>query len=328
MSTLTDRYLSEVVRRLPEGHRDDISSEIAATIDDMVAAELRSSGDHIATADPDTAERAVLSRLGDPAELARRYSGSRRYLVGPEVYPVWLRVLRWLLPVAGVIAAVAGGLTYVFTTPDAAIGGLIGELVPSVMVALVGVFAAWTLVVAVVERATPEGERSPLATGPRWGPADLDRAPARTESRVDAIVSLVLIALLAAVPFVPSTFLYIGHLNGGEPLVDPGIPGIWLAGYLSLIGLLACVHAWRLARPGPIRRRLVAEIVIDVTFGVFLTALVLSRDSVLHPDLVAAGPDDLPTTVIRWSLVAAIWLIVAWDQVETARAYRRDSAAE
>lgn len=330
MSTLTDRYISEVVRRLPESQREDISSEIAATIEDMVAAELRTPGDHTATAghdDPDAAERAVLGRLGDPAELARRYSGARRYLVGPDVYPVWLRVLRWLMPVVGVIAAVSAGITYVSTTPDAAIGGLIGEAVSSVVTALMWVFTIWTLVVVLLERLTLEGDRNPLAIDSTWDPADLRRTPAWTEPRVDAIVSLVLLAFLAALPFVPSTFLYIGHLNGGEALIDPGIPTIWLAGYLVLIGLLACLQLWRLARPGPTSRRLAAEVGIDVAFGVFLTALILSRDSILHPDILAAVPEDLPTTVIRWSLVVGIWLIVAWDQVETVRSYRRDTAA-
>lgn len=327
MLTLTDRYISEVIRHLPAGQRDDISSEIAGTIEDMVAAELRVSGEHNAHTDHDDAERTVLSRLGDPAELARRYSGARHYLVGPDVYPVWARVLRWLMPVVGVITAVSAGITYVSTTPDAAIGGLIGEAVSSVATALMWVFTIWTLVVMLLERVTPEGDRNPLAMNPTWDPDALRRTPAWTETRVDAIVSLALLALLAALPFTPSTFLYIGHLNDGEALIDPGIPTIWLAGYLVLLGLLACLQVWRLARPGPTARRLVAEIGIDVAFGAFLTALVLSRDSILHPDISTAVPEDLPTTAIRWSLVVGIWIIVAWDQVETVRTHRRDTSS-
>ena len=72
-------------------------------------------------------------------------------------------------------------------------------------------------------------------------------------------------------PFVPSTFLYIGHLNGGGPLVDPAIPTAWRAGYLALIGALALVQVWRLARPARSRVRLVFEVLADIVFGVFLT---------------------------------------------------------
>ncbi|MDX2357759.1 HAAS signaling domain-containing protein [Dietzia sp. PP-33] len=326
MSTLTDRYISQVVRRLPEHHRDDIASEIAATIDDMVAAEAEPAGDGTGAPGPDSAERRVLGRLGDPAELARRYSGARHYLVGPEIYPVWLRVLRWLMPIVGVIAAVAGGVLYLSTTPEAGLGGLIGEVVTAVASALLWLFAAWTLLVVIVERTTPEGDRNPLATAASWDPAELDRAPAPADSRVDAIVSLVLLALLAAVPFVPSTFLYIGHLNGGEPLVDPAIPTAWIAGYLALIGTLALVQVWHLARPATSRVRLAVEVLADIVFGVFLTALVLSQDSVIHPEIVSAGGNDLATTTVRWGVIASIWVIVVWDQIETLRAYRRDAA--
>ncbi|WP_271799149.1 HAAS signaling domain-containing protein [Dietzia maris] len=339
MSTLTDRYIAEVVRHLPEDQRDDISSEIAATIADMVAAEPDAVNDAVndaigtppsgtadrASAERASAERAVLARLGDPAELAHRYAGARQYLVGPDVYPVWARVLRWLLPVVGVIAALAGGILYVSTTAEPELGGLIGQLVSSVAAALLWAFAAWTLVVVIIERTTSEGERSPLSLTPTWDPAHLDGHRGGAESRADAVVSLVLLAVLAAVPFVPSTFLYIGHLNGGEPLVNPAIPTRWFTGYVLLIGALALVQVWRLVRPGRSPARLGIDVVADVVFGVFLTVLVLSHDSVIHPGLVA---DDggTATTAIRWSIIATIWVIVVWDQIETLRAYRRGAA--
>lgn len=328
MSTLTDRYIAEVVRRLPEAQRDDIASEIAGTVEDMIAAEHESEGgagtgttDH--EPDLDAAERTVLTRLGDPAVLARRYSGARQYLIGPGVYPVWLHVLRWLLPIAGILAAVAGGALYVSTTPEPGLGGLIGELISSVAGALMWVFTAWTLVVVLVERSTPEGTRTPFDMTPSWDPDQLETAPAHPETRVNAMVSLVLLALLAAVPFVPSTFLYIGHLNDGEPLVNPAIPTGWLAGYLALIGVLALIQVWLLVRPAPQQGRLAIEVGADVLFGVFLTTLVLSQDSLIHPDLVDADPGDPATAIIRWVVVVAIWAVVAWDQVETLRTYRR-----
>ncbi|AWH93675.1 HAAS signaling domain-containing protein [Dietzia lutea] len=328
MPRLTDRYIFEVVRHLPEGQRGDISEEIAATIDDMIAAELDADTGPAGRIDPTAAEHTVLRRLGDPAQLARRYSGVRQYLVGPDVYPVWSRVLRWLVPVVGTIAAVAGGILYVSTTPVPQLGDLIAQLVTSVSAALLWAFAAWTLVVVIIERTTPEGARSALSRTPTWDPNDLDRPGSGSDTRADAIVSLVMLALLAGVPFIPSTFLYIGHLNGGEPLINPDIPTGWVVSYLILIGVLALVQVWRLARPGRSRGRLALEMATDIVFGVFLTALVLSQQTVLHPDLVPANGDGGPATAIRWALVAAIWVIVVWDQVETLRTFRRHSMNE
>ena len=330
MPRLTDRYIAEVVRHLPEGQRGDISEEIAATIDDMIAAELDAGTGPgpDGRIDPATAEHTVLRRLGDPAQLARRYSGVRQYLVGPDVYPVWSRVLRWLVPVVGTIAAVAGGILYVSTTPVPQLGDLIAQLITSASAALLWTFAAWTLVVVIIERTTPEGARNALSRTPTWDPDDLDRPGSGTDTRADAIVSLVMLALLAGVPFIPSTFLYIGHLNGGEPLINPDIPTGWVVSYLVLIGALALIQVWRLARPGRSRGRLALEMATDIVFGVFLTALVLSQQTVLHPDLLPADGDGGPATAIRWGLVAAVWVIVVWDQVETVRTFRRHSVNE
>ncbi|MBM7231371.1 HAAS signaling domain-containing protein [Dietzia cinnamea] len=328
MPRLTDRYIAEVVRHLPEGQRGDISEEIAATIDDMIAAELDADTGPDGRIDTATAEHTVLRRLGDPAQLARRYSGVRQYLVGPDVYPVWSRVLRWLVPVVGTIAAVAGGILYVSTTPVPQLGDLIAQLITSASAALLWTFAAWTLVVVIIERTTPEGARNALSRTPTWDPDDLDRPGSGTDTRADAIVSLVMLALLAGVPFIPSTFLYIGHLNGGEPLINPGIPTGWVVSYLVLIGALALIQVWRLARPGRSRGRLALEMATDIVFGVFLTALVLSQQTVLHPDLLPADGDGGPATAIRWGLVAAVWVIVVWDQVETVRTFRRHSVNE
>lgn len=133
MSTLTDRYIAEVVRRLPEAQRDDIAAEIAGTVEDMVAAELGPRPDAAGRGpDHDAAELTVLARLGDPAALARQYSGARQYLIGPGVYPVWAQVLRRLLPIVGLIAAVAGGILYASNTPEPRLGELIAELITSV----------------------------------------------------------------------------------------------------------------------------------------------------------------------------------------------------
>ncbi|MDZ4234329.1 MAG: hypothetical protein U1C73_11350, partial [Dietzia sp.] len=87
------------------------------------------------------------------------------------------------------------------------------------------------------------------------------------------------------------------------------------------------VQIRRLARPGRSRRRLALEVVTDIVFGAFLTVLVLTQESVIHPDLVSAGGDELPAAAIRWSVIATLWVIVIWDQVETLRAHRRDTAA-
>jgi hypothetical protein len=66
MSTLTDRYVHEVVRRIPVDQRDDVAAELRTTIADTVDA--RDSGD---------AERDVLTEMGDPIRLGTPTGRSR-----------------------------------------------------------------------------------------------------------------------------------------------------------------------------------------------------------------------------------------------------------
>ena len=76
--------------------------------------------------DPATAEREVLTELGNPAQLAARYADRRLQLIGPTYYLAWLRLLK--LPaqlrarrssgvVVGLVDAADG---------DKAVGGAIG----------------------------------------------------------------------------------------------------------------------------------------------------------------------------------------------------------
>jgi hypothetical protein len=94
MSTLTDRYVWDVTRRLPASRRDDIERELRSTIADMAEA-----------AD----ERTALVELGDPARLAAEYRSGGRALIGDDLYPEYVRQLRrWLTIVVPVITTSTG----------------------------------------------------------------------------------------------------------------------------------------------------------------------------------------------------------------------------
>ena len=60
---------------------------------------------------PDVVERGVLSDLGDPMRVSAAYSGRQLHLIGPELYPDYVRLLRLLLtivvPIVGVVVGAA-----------------------------------------------------------------------------------------------------------------------------------------------------------------------------------------------------------------------------
>ena len=83
---MIDRYIYDVTRRLPKNQRQDIDAELRGLIEDMV--EERSP-------QPEKSDlEAVLTELGRPSALAAKYRGSKRFLIGPELFDVYFLVLK------------------------------------------------------------------------------------------------------------------------------------------------------------------------------------------------------------------------------------------
>ena len=361
MHSLTDRYVHAVVRRVPEALRPEVTADVTAMIADMT--EARTEAAHeiedveaaagsagtgtTAEAAPGSAARvevAVLEELGDPAALARAYSGSPQHLIGPDHFPTYRWVLTWVLPVALVAALALNGLTYLVTTPDAHLGGLlgtaIGRSVPAVFIA----FGAVTLLFAIIERSGPtavartgtSGTGEPGTSAPppgtsarrradasrRWTVDRLEDVSPGSSVRADAVVALIITGLLALIPLIPTTALYVGHLNDGETFINPELGLPWLIGYWVLLVAMAAAAIWRISRPRLTTVRVAIDMVTDLAMAVFLTVALLTQD-VIHPAIAPAS--DLPVQLLT---VLFIWAIVIWDQVATVRAYLSHLAAE
>lgn len=219
-STLTDRYVAQVLRGIPADRRLDIERELRSSIADAVEARLRTGADEAA------AEKEALAWLGDPALLAARYAERPLHLIGPELYLGYARLLKTLLatavPLVFTAAAVAGfaaGGTPVPVLPDAAGTAL--------MVALHITF--WvTVVFAAAERAPAARRR----WRPRWDPSALPQVPSR---RVD----LRSLAAGTAVSTGIACVLVLIQLYGPVPVFTPAL---WESGALYLAVVFAATR--------------------------------------------------------------------------------------
>ena len=319
MSALTEIYVDNVVRHLPENTRADIAAEITATIDDTIEARL---GEDPQPNPERTAgvEREVLEELGDPAVLSREYSNAPQYFIGPKSYPLFLWTLRWILPIVGLLAVLANVVVTVATTPDVQIGELIGSTAGNTVTALLTAFAAITIIIGLGDRGLDSGAAEPFRRSQKaaWTIDDLDRRDVRgRQIRAEAALGLVFILALATVPFIPTTLLYVGHLNHGGTFINPNLGMGWLLGYWGFLALLAAVEIFRFvtarARP-PVA---IIGGIIDVAMAVFLTIALLTQP-VLHPELTSAANANVQQIIT----VIAIWIIVVWDQVTTWRSVR------
>jgi len=97
-NTLTERYVYAVVRRIPADQRDEVAEELRSVIADTV--EARGATEH-----------EVLTEMGDPVRLAACYVDRPLALIGPDLYPAYVRTLKVLLvgvlPVLAVLATAA-----------------------------------------------------------------------------------------------------------------------------------------------------------------------------------------------------------------------------
>ncbi|MFT4470397.1 HAAS signaling domain-containing protein [Arthrobacter sulfonylureivorans] len=322
MSSLTEKYVAQVVRRLPENNRADIAREITATLSDMADARL-AADEYPSPAAAEAAERAALEELGDPSRLALRYSESPRYLIGPELFPVFTRLTAWLLPIVAVSALAVNALVYVLATPEPAVGGMIGTMVGNSILAVLLAVAVVTVLLALAERLLSEKDKAQLAapaTRSGWSVDDLLREPpVREIARPEPIASLVILAVMALVPFLPTSFFYVGHLNGGGGFLNPALWDGWIPAYLGFLAAFALIEIWRLASGRWSTAMLATMMVADVAFAAFLTAAFLSQD-VLDPALFAGSGGE--PGWYQGAAVVLIWVVTVWDQLATVKAYR------
>lgn len=97
MNDYIERYVYDVTRRLPEKEREEVSKELKSNIYDMLSD----------NADKDEI-KTVLYELGSPASLAEKYRQKPRYLISPAIYDIYIQVLKWILPLVGIIVLVIG----------------------------------------------------------------------------------------------------------------------------------------------------------------------------------------------------------------------------
>ena len=319
MSALTDIYVDTVIGHLPEKSRDDIAAEIKATINDMVEDRL---GDGSPSTDSQTAaaEREVLEELGDPVLLSREYTNSPQHLIGPNSYPLFIWSLRWVLPAVAALSVLTNVIVHIGSTPQVQLGALLGQTIGSTITAMLTAFAAITILIGLGDRNKDGGaaEKLPGSKSEPWSVDDLHRKDVRgSQIRAEAILNLIFLVLLALIPLIPTSLVYVGHLNNGETFINPDLGSGWLLGYWGFLALMAVIEVIKLVRSSTSAVLIITGVVLDVAMAVFLTIALLTQQ-VLHPDLTSASNAEVQQIIT----VIAIWAIVIWDQISTWRAHR------
>ncbi len=225
MTALTDRYVWAVLRAVPAAQRADLEPEVRALVADAIEARTGEPAPTGATAD--VAERAALTELGDPGLLAARYADRPQYLIGPNLFPEWKRLLTLLLPIVVPIVSIVVLAANLFS--DAPVGQAITSAIGTGFTVTIQMLFWFTLAFAIAERV---GGQEALR-GKKWSVDDL---PALPESGrlgiVDAISTVVanifVIAGILWVQLLPPIVLD----GQAFPLFDPALWSFWLPYFL------------------------------------------------------------------------------------------------
>jgi hypothetical protein len=229
MTTLTDRYIFAVQRSLPEAQRADIDRELRGTIADAVDAKIE------AGSKPDAAEREALLDLGDPYKLAWGYADRPLQLIGPALFPDYVRLLRLLyvvvLPIVVASVTVALLLANSLDGDSDGVRSAIGGIVATAIGVAVHLGFWTTLVFAVLERTTPQGK--PLT---KWDPATLPQLPVKGTIRpLDTGAALVWLALYIAALVGQQFFSPLMDASGDPlPVLNPALWSFWLPFFIVL----------------------------------------------------------------------------------------------
>ena len=225
MSTLTERYLYAATRSLPDGQRAELRRELAERIGDDIDARVQDG------ADPAEAETAALTELGDPDALVARYLDRPLHLIGPQLFPTWMRLLKLLLAIVLPIVAVVYPMAQLLAGQPW--GAIAGGLFVVLLTTAVHLGFWTTLVFAVLDRSL--GGKPVLVWTPEFLPEV--STPSRSAVRWDVGANLVFIALAAVAVFTHTWFLPFRDATGAVvPLIDP-VTGEWLP--WVLLGVMA-----------------------------------------------------------------------------------------
>lgn len=308
---LIDSYVEEVGSKLPHRQREDIQAEIRSLLEDTLEDRLRETGQE---ADVDMVA-SLLQEFGSPAKMALSYAPDR-YLVGPQLFSLFLLVLKIVFSVILVLGAIGTGIALsqassVTEGTDILIQNLI-DLAGTFMM----VFANIVIVFAILERLLPEKDK----LDEEWDPRKLEPLPNHDKLKpVELIIDMAFAtAGIVVFNFFPQVLRGVMIHNGQVQtlqLLDTNFTRFipWLSALWVLEILFSVLLLWRQRWEVPTRW---GRITLDL-LGMALLATMLFGGSLLASNAEAATNGSLETLtgVIEMGLKIGLGIALVLEAV-------------
>ncbi|MAU11623.1 MAG: hypothetical protein CL607_17495 [Anaerolineaceae bacterium] len=290
MTDLVERYVHQVGRYLPRSERADVVAELRSVIYDQLE-------DRFGPEPTDAEVSVVLAELGDPRQMAASY-GEQQVLIGPELYPYMMMVLRhgWLIIPSVVIFLGVFGLL-ISGQPVTPTNLLLDPLWAMVQVTFV--FSALVvLLFAIIERVAARYD----VQEPPFNPAALPQvndplAVVRTDIAWGVALGIIFTLIMIY-------YLQVGGLTLNFNLSDPGevipIPTNWMALLIVVAIAQLGIHSLMLAR----KRWPISLWIFQVFLEVF--GAICLYFAVLEPFFEHVVPADSAIANVPLALIIAL----------------------
>jgi len=261
MSSLIDRYVHQVGNFVPVRERNEIQDELHSQIQDEVE-------DRFGIDATESDIMTILDEMGTPRLMARQYTDDQ-YLVGPDLYPIMVLILRWgwlILPTVSVIIQL---FVFFNQTSDAQVPIL--SIFVDLLFGIVSTIALFTgvvvLIFAMIERAGIEMDKELAEFKASELPEVNDpREVQRFESSFGFAFGIIFMLAFIYFTYIGGLTLTIGNPSEIEGIIP--IPRLW-SGLLVVTGfLLLIVNGYTLRRNRWTARTYLLDTVLE-TFGVF-----------------------------------------------------------
>jgi hypothetical protein len=189
---LIDRYVREIGRKLPQKTRADIEKEIRSAVEDMLDDRSKKEGRAV----DEEMTIAVLKEYGNPETVAASYL-PERYLIGPQLFPIFWLVTQIVFAVLTTLTVIAMGFALFSSNATPAefwsdFFKLLGQYFSGMMAA----FGNIVLVFALIQRFATGWEFTSKDEKKDWNPRDLpDVEDADQVSIAGTVAEIVFIVL-------------------------------------------------------------------------------------------------------------------------------------
>lgn len=321
--SLIDRYVAEVGRHLPEKDRSDIEAEIRSMVEDMVLERGQPALNN---------EKVVvetLEEIGDPRLLAAKYVPPKRYLIGPEWYEGYVKVLQRVLFAALPIVAVVRFILALTTDPLDLIGA-VGDAVGSAFSIGTQILFWVTLVFVLLERSGEKPDDLPRSASQPWTVDQLPALPRKRQISVaETVMNIAVLLFLLIWIALPTTLDLLQGSPASVPFLHPNLWNFWLPIFFVIMGLTLVHEVFKLKIGNWTPALTATNVILGLISIAYIAALVTTQDLV-NPEFLAKLDSSLGSSelreFVRWSIGISAAIIAGtylWSMIDSIRLSRK-----